>query len=169
MGEKRTTIEFSPFDQENPVPEIESIEINGLDVCDHFKHQSDNNIPEISKTYVPSIENNFAEETRPRRDESRPSQMLEKRASILSTDPGYKYLNDCLDKRASKSHTTYCKDYKIPSSAFLIEKFNVGDEDYWCFNFPPLENHNQKRRHALTMSFNGSSICPISWVTLNVI
>lgn len=209
---KRTTIEFSPFDQDYPVPEIESIEINGQDVCDYFKQKSDTSIPEISRDYVPSDDNTnpqisneyvppvsneyippvnneyvppvtneyvppvtneyvppvknvipqkTTDETRPRREQQIKT---ESRAPILSSDPGFKYLNDCLDKRASKTYTTFCKDYNIPSTAFLIEKFNLQNQDYWCFNFPPFENHNLKRRHALMMSFNGSSICPISWV-----
>lgn len=298
MSSKRTTIEFSPFDQNITVPNIESIQINGQDVCEYFKNRNEpkstgNNIPapnfrltnyqprdsiipdksyvpptngfpsgsnqhlteikpksypshiqnsnprDITKSYVPPVSgstqpvtvfkpptyptntgNSYIPPTRstyPIRDASipdvtrtyvpaihgntpssssrspqfrtpnyqsqnynsqtnilptqPPSKLPESRAPILTQDPAFKYLNDCLDKRTSKKFTTYCED-RIPSSVFLIEKFNLKGQDYWCFNFPSQNGgdsiRSQKKRQVLSMTFSGESICPITWVSFKL-
>lgn len=56
---------------------------------------------------------------------------------VLSTDPSYKYLDDCMKKRTSVPYTSWCKNRAIPSNVFIAEQFQLNGVNYWCFNFEP--------------------------------
>lgn len=84
---------------------------------------------------------------------------------VISTDPSFQYLDDCIKKRSSVPYTTWCKNRAIPSSIFIAEKFQLNGVHYWCFNFEP-EQTNQKEQVLTIKSKDQYKL--FSWVRISL-
>lgn len=75
----------------------------------------------------------------------------------------YRFINHCRDKSDSIKSTTWCPGMDIPSSMFIVEKFKVQGENYWCLNFEPQSNDPNKRVLDVKLSDGNKEL---AWVCL---
>lgn len=75
----------------------------------------------------------------------------------------YRFLNDCNGRPSKNSFTSYCKNFNIPSSVFMIDKLSHDGEQYWCMNFE--RDKTRRGLKTLLVKFRGVSKS-YSWVRI---
>lgn len=108
IGNDPTTIEVSPYRRGIPIPEIESVTVEGRNICDYYSPFAYN-----IDSSVPTNE--------------------DKNSVAIDSFP---LLSDCIKKRDELQTTTWCPGKSISVNDFSIEKFSAANgEQYWCLNF----------------------------------
>lgn len=134
-------------------PRIRSIKLAGRDLCD--QQLNDFNSEPLIENRVDYTNNNL------------PNDMRDGLSTYITqnreTGDRYRFLNDCMDRRSTGKFTSWCPNLKIPSSVFMIERFNLNGEDYWCFNFE--RDKTRRNLNTLLIKFRGVSKS-YSWVSL---
>lgn len=141
--------------EKKPFPSISSIILNGKNLCGGSnvteKDAISNNVASNSS---PSDQKDVHhKETEEKKSEDEPTSIAQ-----IGKDERYRFLNDCIDRPSSLETTTFCSEKKISPNKFIVEKFDLNGEDYWCLSFGP-EKSNKSAVIKLSNPYTG-----VSWV-----
>lgn len=143
------------YSGQHTFPRIRAIKLAGRELCNDNNNQLIN-----SYDTAPFITNRLSETTNDytQNDDGLAIYVTRNRES----GDRYRFLNDCIDRRSTGKFTTWCPHLKIPSSVFMIERFDLNGEDYWCFNFE--RDKTRRGLKTLLIQFRGISKS-YSWVS----
>lgn len=127
-----------------PFPDLKSIKLSGKELCDRSASLTPSTSSSGSKVVETVDANNLI--------------VTPTTVKSVSKDDRYRFLYDCADRPSTVKTTTFCPGQSISSDKFLVEKFNVDGEDYWCLNFAA-----EKSKKKLTVKLS-NSYTALSWV-----
>lgn len=133
-----------------PFPEINSIKLSGKELCDRSASATPSALSLSSSKPVDSASIDVTTKL----NIETPTTTVKS----VSKDDRYRFLYDCADRPSTVKTTSFCPGQTISSDKFMVEKFNVGGEDYWCLNFA-AEKSKKKMTVKLSNSFTA-----LSWV-----
>lgn len=108
------TIALYGLNKKSPFPRIKSLKLGNAELCSNDGR---------GRALTEDIPDQLALDT-----------------ELYPIQDGYRFVNHCRDKSDTISSTTWCPGVDIPSTMFIVEKFKLHDENYWCLNFEPQSN-----------------------------
>lgn len=136
-----------------PFPEIISIKLSGKELCNRSASATPPST--IASKPVGSATVDVTTTTTTSNKIIETPSTTEK---IISIEDRYRFLYDCADRSSTKKTTSFCPGQSISSDKFMVEKFNVGGEDYWCLSFAA-----EKTKKQMTVKLS-NSFTALSWV-----
>lgn len=131
------TIALYGLNKKSPFPRIKSLKLEGDELCSNDGR---------GRSFNEDIPDQLALDS-----------------ELYPKHDNFRFVNHCRDKSETLTTTKWCPGVEIPATSFIVEKFKLHDEDYWCMNFETETNDPSQKKLDFLLS-NGDK--ELAWVCI---